>query len=507
MVLVLGVLACAPSGPVSEPDVVTQQQPPAAALAWLDGLDVRYTAFNLPQTLASWQRVTGQVPLDTSVADEAEIRFFTDQALREQLEALAHHSSAEVSTRAGAWLEFLNADRFENDPAVLDLSEQMLAIIEGVGDATPAALLLEALRHGDEARAQQALDDIEARSRALRPVFDARARALDAIARQLGAPDAATFVAGPQPLETLENTCRRQVERSAEDWRALLETLTHRLGHPPTFAELIPATMTWTTEANAFLDPKDLPHLTSRALAKMGFPLRDMNIVVHNDPAAASASVFGVSIPDDVRFQSNLGRPGFETVHQYFRHLGHVVHMKMVRQPHLPARQLPRDEGLNEGVGEIFASILRDPEWVRASFPHLTHAERRAFHASVRGRDALSLRLHCLQARLEQEIHAGREEQLSHRWPVLFEETFGMAPPVGPSWVFLDPGSILRPFAMRARVEGLEVRDAFMARLGDQPLLSSQAGRLLTQTLLVHGNAITLEQYLAREVLPNARSR
>ena len=169
--------------------------------------------------------------------------------------------------------------------------------------------------------------------------------------------------------------------------------------------------------------------------------------------------------------------------------------MKRVRAPHLPERQLPQDRALNEGVGEIFALVARDAAWLARALPDVTQERRDEFLASMRCYDAMAVRFNGLQARLEQELYAGHD--IAQMWPILFEEMLGWKPTIGPTWLLFVPSYLTTPFYLRAYVYQAEVRDRFVQRLDGRALVSRESGKLLAETLLAPGNALTLAAYLA----------
>jgi hypothetical protein len=69
---------------------------------------------------------------------------------------------------------------------------------------------------------------------------------------------------------------------------------------------------------------------------------------------------------------------------------------------------------------------------------------------------------------------------------------------IGPTWLLFHPSYVRVPFYMRGYVYLNEVRDTFVRRLSGRPLLSREAGTLLTETLLAPGNALTLDAYLRK---------
>lgn len=121
--------------------------------------------------------------------------------------------------------------------------------------------------------------------------------------------------------------------------------------------------------------------LRSNGSVEMGFDVRDMNIMVRTDVTAPGGAAFDVSIPDDVRFFLNA-QPGFEGARGYFHELGHAIHMKLVQAKHLPAKTLPQDRALNEGIGEIFGLIPRLPDFVRKEFQLTSLKNREPLHLS-----------------------------------------------------------------------------------------------------------------------------
>ena len=459
--------------------------------SWLDGLDGRYAGFDRALTLASWQRAVGEEPLDTAAAEAARAAFFADRELCERLDELEAGSDPELAARARAWRRFVARERLEVEPAILEANERLLQAMDAGGEGPSASELVGALVFDPDPAAQRrALLEIEARSRAVLPLFQERVRRFDALARDLGAPDAATFFAGPAALAELEQVCRAQRARTQDDWDALLVALERRLGRPPELADCIGATVTWSKESGSFFTGDNVGALAHDAAARMGFDVERMGIVVRTNPGGVGGSAFGVSIPDDVRFQGN-----FEAYPRgYFHELGHAIHMKRVRAPHLPERQLPQDRALNEGVGEIFALVARDPAWLAAALPDVPAGRRDEFLTCMRGYDAMAVRFNGLQARLEQELFAGHD--VERRWPILFEETFGWKAPLGPTWILFVPSYLTTPFYLRAYVYQAEVRDSFVRRLAGRELVSPEAGRLLDETLLAPGNGLTLEAYL-----------
>jgi hypothetical protein len=489
--LLLALVSCATTKPQtaeSKPDL-------ASDLMWLDSLDDRYVSFNKPLVLASWQQKVGETPVDTGDAEKAQASFYADQSMRGRLKELAAQPGSDISRRARSWLVFLDRDRLESDPKVIAINERIEKMMNGNEGAEPAMVLIKNLVFDAKPKVQaSALAEIVNRSRAVMPLFLERAQRLDEVAREVGAESVATFVSGSNASDDLEATCRAQTNRTAEDWKVLLSTLQRRLGRPAELADYAGAAVAWTTEAGAFFTPERLGPLAEAALTKMGFDIKSMNIIVRINPNTVGGSAYDVSIPDDVRFQGNFTSAGFDSARGYFHELGHAIHMKMVRAKHLPERQLPQDRALNEGIGEIFGLIPRDPTWINETFPDLTERQRDEFHRSVRGFDALAVRYNCLQARLEQEIYARRD--LAKRWPVIFQETFGAKPTIGPTWLLFHPSYMKTPFYMRGYVYLNEVRDTFVRRLNRRPLLSREAGTLLTETLLAPGNSLTLDSYL-----------
>ena len=316
---------------------------------------------------------------------------------------------------------------------------------------------------------------------------------MDVIARALTGGDSLSFLAGPDASDRLEATCRAQRIATNADWAALLARATTAMGRPPRFADVAGEAIAWTSKAGAFYRPDALPALATRAVARMGFDMSAMNLTIRTDIKAPGGAAFGISIPDDVRFFLNAP-PGFEGARGYFHELGHAIHMKLVKPRHLPGRQLPQDRALNEGIGEIFATIPRLDEFVRAEFPHLTDAERAEFHASVCAFDAFAVRVNCLTAQLELEAHTGGD--VAARWPALYAANIGGAPEVGPTFLLFVSGYLERPLYTLSYVYTNAVRDRFLTSLGGRLLFSVEAGTALRTNLLEPGNTLTLPGFL-----------
>ncbi|MCE9595200.1 MAG: hypothetical protein K8S98_13520 [Planctomycetes bacterium] len=462
-----------------------------SAIAWVDSLDQKFEAFEKPLTLASWQRAIGEQALDTAAATQAQTDFFADREMRARLAKLAARPDTELAVRANAWLRFIDRERIEVDPAILAINERIVRAMNANGQGETASALVGALIFDPDSAAQhRALAEIEARSRDVLPLFVERVRLLDGLARELGSPDVATFVAGPHALEELEATCRAQIERTRADWIELQAALERRLGRAPDLADCIGATVAWSKEAGSFFTADNVGPLAADAAARMGFDVDAMKIEIRQIPNGVGGSAFGISIPDDVRFQGNFAA----YPRGYFHELGHAIHMKRVRAAHLPDRRLPQDRALNEGIGEIFAMIARDPAWLADVLPNVPVAQRDEFLASMRGYDAMAVRFNALQARLEQELYAARD--IEARWPIVFEEIFGTKPTFGPTWILFAPSYLQTPFYLRAYVYQMEVRDAFVRRLGARSIVSPESGKLLDETLLAPGNGLTLAEYL-----------
>lgn len=461
-------------------------------IAWLDLLDVRYESYAKPLELAAWQTAIGGTPADTTEAKRLEQAFAADARVTAGLATLATSADPQVRERARAWQRFRGRDRLATHPEVATLTAAVLAAADG--DPPSGKLLGTLILDPDPAARERALAVIEQRTAAMIPHLTARARAMDALARGLGAPDATTFTEGGDALPRLEQTCKRLIATSAPAWQLVVARGQRVIGRAPTLADHGAIAVGWINEAGAFFQPRELRRLTEGAFAEMGFDVPAMQIYVVNNDATVGGSAFAISIPDDVRFQGNFTQPGYYAGRGYFHELGHAVHMKLVRARHYPMRMLPQDRALNEGIGEIFALVPTDRAWLAKTFPALTEAARADFLNSVRGFDAMSTRYNCLLARFELELHAGHD--VAARWPAIYAETFGEPPTIGPTFVLLHPGYLRTPFYMRSYVYQVDVRDTFMRRLGSTPLVSKAAGTLLRETLLEPGNALTLDAYV-----------
>ena len=468
----------------------------AADIEWLDSLDTRYQGFARPLELADWQRAIGEPPDDTRAAEAAKQEFHADPTLRARLRALVTNTNPEVRLRAAAWQRFIDRDRLTADPEVARLTQQILAAADGAtGQPKAGEVLGTFILDPDAAKRAAALAVIERRTANVLPLMAARGKRMDELARSLGAADAITFSEGPDARTRLDATCRDLQARSEPAWKLLLARAERLAKRPPTLADYGAAGIAWINDAGNFFKPEDLRRLAETGFAEMGFDVPAMKIQVVNNPNTPGGSAFAISIPDDVRFQGNFTTPGYYAGRGYFHELGHAVHMKLVRAPHLPDRMLPQDRALNEAIGEIFTLIPTDEAWLARQFPALTPTQRQDFFASVRGFDALGIRYNCLLAKLELDVHAGKSA--AERWPVLYRETFGAAPPLGPAFLLLNPGYLKSPFYMRSYVYLIDVRESFIRKLGDTPLVTTDAGAFLEATLLAPGNALTLEAYLA----------
>lgn len=462
---------------------------PGAAAAWLDGLDGRYRSFDRALTLRAWQQALGEGG-EAPGAEEARRAFFTDGSIDARLRAIG--PAGQDGARARAWLRFRASRRAREDGEVARLSGELARIAAGDDAARPEAAPLWALYGSPDPEARaRALRALEDRTAQLLPLLAQRARALDAVARRAGE-------AEREPPEALRRRlaalCRTQGQATAAGWAALIGRAAAELGRPPTLADYLSVATRWTGQSGAFLRPEALPALAEDAFGRMGFPVASLGIVVRTQHRQPGGAAYGISIPDDVRFQGHFP-PGFEGARGYFHELGHAVHMKSIRAPHLPARMLPEDRALSEGVGEIFALPLRDAAWLRGRFPDLPDAALRELLVSVEAFDAVAVRYNCLHARLEAEIHAGLDGAAA--FPALHRETFG-APPAGGPVYMLTP-YLKVPLYTRDYVLAFAVRQAFVRRLGGTPLLSTAAGERLRRELLAPGNAVDLESWLADE--------
>ncbi|MGA9523956.1 MAG: hypothetical protein WBV82_21020 [Myxococcaceae bacterium] len=462
----------------------------------MDSLDDRYQAFNRPLVLASWKKAVGEAPGDVAQAEQAEKDFYRDQVLRSRLVRLAAGSD-ELARRAREWLRFIDRDRLADDDEVRRINDQIGEIANEPFGPEKAALVMTLLYGKDVGVRQPAIEEVAKRTSRVLPLMQARAKRLDVVAQQIRGIDGLTFIAGPDARPALEQICEKQIRDTQRDWAGLIAHATKKLGRAPGFADYGPEAIAWTTKAGAFYRPEDLPRLAEKGVAQLGFNVREMNIKVRTDVTAPGGAAFDVSIPDDVRFFLNA-QPGFEGARGYFHELGHAIHMKLVQAKHLPAKTLPQDRALNEGIGEIFGLIPRLPEFVKAEFPNLSDSDRAEFHASVRAFDAFAVRANCLMARIEAELHSGSD--VSQRWPAIYSETFGTKPETGPAFLIFHGSYLRTPLYTYSYVQLNAVRDRFLQSLDRHPLLSPEAGAVLRKQLLEPGNALTLNGYLSGQV-------
>ena len=217
-----------------------------------------------------------------------------------------------------------------------------------------------------------------------------------------------------------------------------------------------------------------------------------MGIEIRTTPDRPGGAAYAVSIPDDVRFRGFFPS-GFEGARGWFHELGHAVHMKEVREQRLPFRALPHERALSEGIGEIFAAVVREPAWVEQEFPDLPEDQRLGYLAATRAFDAYAVRTYCHLTRFELAMyqHEADRPDLAE----LHRETFGAPPAHGPAYglyVYLG-----RPLYVWDYLMSQAVTTTFIERLGAAPLRSRSAGDLLRDTLLAPGARLELKDYLA----------
>jgi hypothetical protein len=453
--------------------------------AQLDALDERYAAIARTLELAEWGRFCEVPTGDPVVAMQARAAFVTDPKISRTLHELAASHDTELASRARAWHRFLDELRPTTDPEVVRLREQLITLRQSDDGMKPVAALVAG---SDSDERQRALASLESRFPALQAIMVARARRLDGLARELGYDGYVSLQPGAHGARELLTTCRKQAAATEADWQRLRARATRRLGRPPTLADFLAESTRWTHEASAFLEGTPVDSFASRALSYQGFDLASLQIDVRRTRGSGGRA-FAISLPDDVRFCGAFP-PGYEGARGYLHELGHAIHMKLIRAPHLPGRAMPSDTGLAEGVAEIFALLARDRHVLGELFPDADLAE---FEAAVAAYDAAALRYVCLHALVEAELqdHGSIDGE---RFAALVLELFGEPSHTKPVWIFLP--YLDSALHVQDYVWARELRDTFLARLGDVPLASREARRYLVDTLLEPGNALTAEEWL-----------
>ncbi len=478
--------ACAARAPGRAP-------PEPIELARLDELDRRYLDLERALALARWERATSGGASDEEVesAQRALTAFWRDDTIDRLLEPLAGSANAEVRARSARWQALRSRMRLAEDPALLEATEAVLRILRGDDGGEPPMEALWTLYASPEAQARAAaLGRIADLSPALAESLRARGRALQRVSTSLDPGPRS----GPQDVD-LAGICRAQIASTEADWAALLARGRAELGREPGLADFLAISTIWTGTTGSFLEPEAVDALARLALSEMGFQAELEGIMVVRREGGPGGSAYGVSIPDDVRFQGNFP-PGYEGARGWFHELGHAVHMRAIVATDATTRRLPDDLSITEGLADLLALPLWDPGWLRASLPGPLTQDLREYRQSVSAFDALAVRYNCLFAQLEEALY--RQETLEESFSSIHRSVFGVPPTTRPAFVMLP--YLEEAHQLRQYVLAREARDEIRRRLGDVPLVSPRAGRFLRETLMAPGGALDAETWWRQPV-------
>ena len=463
--------------------------------AFLRSLEARYEAFLKPLALNSWNRAVGNPTEDVSRFAAAEKAFFGDESIDTRLRELANSTEPEIRELAMGWLDMRQQDTMSSHASIAPLTKRLQEVMAGSPNDRfhGQKALMTIYSSANPKDRDLAMQAIAERSQVALPILAERSAKLNALAQSRGFKDYLDAKTGKdirQATQEIKSMCKAQIEATQEGWARLM-TRGRNQNPPATDADYFALSTAWSAEAGFFIKADQLRDLSARALSAMGYDLDKMNIEVRITPNKPGGAAYRISIPEDVRFRGFFP-DGFEGARGWFHELGHAVHMKEVRAKRHPFRTLPFNRALNEGIGEIFGAIVRDPQWLRSEFPNLTPSQAQNYRHAIEALDAFAARANCYHARLELSLFEG---PLSlERLKRIHKEVYGTASSYAPSYPLYI--YLFRPLYVREYVVSHQVTTTFLRRLGKRSLLSKESGDYLREMLLAPGARLTLERFL-----------
>jgi len=461
-------------------------------------IEERYESFRYPIAINAWNAAVGEPTEDVSHHEQAQVAFFSDDAVSALLKKLAKSPDPATRNRAEGWLRLREQDGMQEHESIAPITARIVEAMRGdPGPLHDRGALMAIYSSPDADARDEALKEIQRRSEKMLPILRQRSVALNKLAQSEGYEDfvhAQTGMPLREATAQIEAMCAENIQAKSADWDRLNERGATILGRAPTDADWTALSTAWSAEAGFFLKSDDFYSLSGRALKKMGFDVDAMNIQIRSTPGRPGGAAYGISIPDDVRFHGHF-MDGFEGARGWFHELGHAVHMKAVTDTKPPFNDLPFERALSEGVGEVFGAIVRDGDWVRSEFADLSDDEMKEYIAATKALDTLVVRFNCYQTRVELSLYEGDLDP--ERLSTMHEEIFGVRPKYGPAYpIYIYLG---RPLYIWEYVISAVVTETFINRLDGLPLVGPEAGEILRRKLLAPGARLTLKEYLAEQ--------